>query len=276
MKKTIIMFLFVMVISSSIADPIEGFWGEVLDESYFSVKTTWAQENYSRFYDFSTDSVDLIDTDKDTINGELSGWALRTKVAVRIYWGLDFVAILPYKSLSMEEPEVRSSSGIGDLDLFLKYRPVTSESPIVLMAGVTIPTGDIQAEPSLGDDYYNLHLGILNKKEFRGFELSTNILISLVGVNKDKSVYGNYARYIGTGEAPVLMNGRRIGSITGEINAMLGEKINKEHMLNGTLALEYRPFEQVIVQGGINFPILDSKSFPKRKFTPIFTVEMRI
>ncbi|MFP4458896.1 MAG: hypothetical protein ACLFSQ_04850 [Candidatus Zixiibacteriota bacterium] len=280
MKKLILIAILITIFSIAHAEPFEGYRSDVLDSMYFNVKTSFTLNNHYSFFAYNVDSMQLLNEDDDSL--EYSGWQMRAKIAVHVYWGLDIVADLPYKSITMVDNSVNdsigeiSSTGLGDTDFFIKYRPVTSESPIVLMIGATVPLGDKDAEPSLGDDYINGHIGILNTKEFRGFELSTNLIITLTGLNKDRSVFGNYARYIGTAEAPVLMNGRRIGSLSGEIKARVGEEINKKYMVSGTVGLEYRPIKGLIIQGGVNFPILDSDTYPRRKVSPVITAQFRL
>jgi hypothetical protein len=98
----------------------------------------------------------------DTLKNEAT--VMRQQISLRVVRGLVIVGEIPYISETYQRKgdDKYSSSGVGDLDLFIKYRPVTSDNPVILVMGARLPTGDSEKLPALGDNYTNLVVGIMN------------------------------------------------------------------------------------------------------------------
>ncbi len=256
------------------AYPFEGYTSDMLDSMYVRIKPTFQSAGYNEFFIHSLDSNRVI-SEEDSLS--YSDVERRTRLSVRVVRSVVFMAEIPYYSRTFELMDQEyKTSGAGDIDLMLKYRPVTSESPVILVAGVTVPSGALDGDVALGNDQINGMIGILNTLEKNGFELVTNLFICLNGIGQTRPAIGNYARYIGTAEAPVLLNGQRIASISGEIDAYGGEKLKEEYLVYGKVGVEYRALPILRIQGGIKFPIVSSGVYPERKFTPLISATFEI
>ncbi len=266
--------LLILIATGLFAYPFEGYTSDMMDSMYVRIKPTFQSAGFNNFFIYNLDSMNVLESSDSLSFKETE---LRTRLSIRVVRSVVFMAEIPYVSRKYElDGQQYSASGAGDIDLLLKYRPVTSESPVILVAGVRLPTGKTDGEVALGDNQYNGTIGILNTLEKNGFELVTNLFISLNGIGKDRPAIGNYARYIGTAEAPVLLNGRRIASISGEIDAIGGENLKEEYLVNGKVGIEFRALPILRVQAGVKFPIISSDIYPERKTTPLISAVFEI
>lgn len=241
-------------IAEAIAGPFHGFEADHLDSLHLRMEVRASDFSYTNFY--YLDSLRMY-KESDTLSLHQS--VIRMRLSFKIASPLVIVADLPYLQRTYKDPNEYTRSGIGDMIVTFKYRPVTAESPLIMLFGAKLPTGntDSLTPPPLGTGTTDLMIGTLNKKETHGFEITTDLEIWLPALTKknENVDFSNYVRYLGTAEAPVLMNGRRIGGIVGQADVCFGEKPMEDYSVVGLIGLHYIPLEKLHIQAAVGIPI---------------------
>jgi hypothetical protein len=284
-----ILIVFLLVSSALLASPFAGFEADVVDSARIRLKTIFTAEPYSNFY--SVNEMRWIGED-DTTEAELNIMRIRQRLALRFSNELAFVVEIPFKDVEYKDTSgTYTVSGVGDIDAYFKYRSALSEVPLVLMIGAKIPFGelnddvDISSEgieiqdptPALGDGYTDIYIGILNKSKWRGFDITSNIILVLRGIskkNEDIEKDNNFI-FVGTADAPVIINGERRASITGEIDAFVSQNISDKYSVHGTAGLEIMLNDFIEIQGGASFKLLSSDDYETRGFTPTAAIQFQ-
>ncbi len=169
---------------------------------------------------------------------------------------------VPFVSKSVKGEN--SSSGIGDVSVFLKQLLFKKDGKgktfrTIAKLTETFPSGNDQKEPSLGSDFYKTDFSVVSAFITLKYGIYGGVGYTLVSGDSQELIH--YELAFGKPLLPQQYPPKQVNIYVGINGSVQAE--TKDHLLLASPAMQYIFGKRVLVETGVQFPLLkeDSENF---------------